>query len=104
MLPLVIDGELSHCVNVRSIVFVDDSYVSYQWSTGDEGYYTMTSDSSCSVMVTDANGCTGTDTVDFVILPFPGPLPISHQYVIFSKTRDGAHCRMNSVLLVMPMI
>ena len=28
----------------------------------------------------------------------------THQYVIFSKTRDGAHCRMNSVLLVMPMI
>ncbi len=53
---VVIDGDMSHCVNGRSIVYVDDSYASYQWSTGDVDYYTMTSDSSCSVLVTDANG------------------------------------------------
>lgn len=82
----VIDGELSHCVNVRSIIYVDDSYVSYQWSTGDVGYYTMTSDSSCSVMVTDANGCTGTDTLDFVILLSPEVEVIGNTSLCYQDT------------------
>ena len=67
----VIEGDLAHCLNAQSVVYVDNSYVSYLWSTGDVNYYTMTSDTVCSVVVTDANGCKGTDTMVFVILPSP---------------------------------
>ena len=67
----VITGELSHCIGAMSIVQVDEGYASYQWSNGSVNYYAITSDLSCSVMVTDLHGCMGTDTVAFEILPSP---------------------------------
>lgn len=93
---VVIDGDMSHCVNGRSIVYVDDSYASYQWSTGGVDYYTMTSDSSCSVLVTDANGCKGTDTVYFEILPLPvvelsGNMSVCYQDTTVLRVTGAMH-------------
>lgn len=93
---VVIDGDMSHCVNGRSIVYVDDSYATYQWSTGGVDYYTMTSDSSCSVLVTDANGCKGTDTVYFEILPLPvvelsGNMSVCYQDTTVLRVTGAMH-------------
>ena len=93
---VVIDGDMSHCVNGRSIVYVDDSYASYQWSTGGVDYYTMTSDSSCSVLVTDANGCKGTDTVYFEIMPLPvvelsGNMSVCYQDTTVLRVTGAMH-------------
>ena len=67
----VIEGDFFHCLNAESVVYVKDNYVSYVWSTGGANYYTITSDTACSVLVTDENGCTGMDSLVFVILPSP---------------------------------
>lgn len=64
-------GMTSHCANATAFVYVESDFASYLWNTGHEVYYTMSSDTLCTVVVTDSTGCMGMDTLEFEILPVP---------------------------------
>ena len=67
----VIDGDMGHCVNSNATVWVGEEYSSYLWSNGSEFYYNFTSDSSCSVEVSNEWGCKGTASLDFEVYQIP---------------------------------
>lgn len=60
---IVPDSTVSICSGDPVTISVQGSYASYQWSTGGAGSsITVTTPGSYSVTVTDANGCTGSNS------------------------------------------
>jgi hypothetical protein len=64
-------GNDYHCANSFTYVYLDKLYSHVQWSNGEETNFIVINDTACSVVVTDANGCKGTDIITFEILPLP---------------------------------
>ncbi|MBL7923387.1 MAG: choice-of-anchor L domain-containing protein [Bacteroidia bacterium] len=67
----VISGNLSACQGSSSILSAGSGFSSYAWSDGSSGSsITVNSSGTYAVTVTDANGCSGTTSVNFTALPF----------------------------------
>ena len=66
-----ITGNLSACQGLSSTLGISTSFNSYSWSNGaTTSTISVTTTGNYSVIVTDANGCTGNTTVLFNSLPF----------------------------------
>ena len=66
-----ITGNLSACQGLSSTLGISTSFNSYAWSNGaTTSTISVTTTGNYSVIVTDANGCTGNTTVLFNSLPF----------------------------------
>lgn len=66
-----ITGNLSACQGQSSTLGISSSYPNYLWSNGSTtATISVTATGNYSVIVTDANGCTGASNVTFNSLPF----------------------------------
>lgn len=66
-----ITGNLSACQGQSSTLALSTSYPNYTWSNGSTtATISVNATGNYSVVVTDANGCTGTSSVTFNSLPF----------------------------------
>ncbi|MBK9319164.1 MAG: PKD domain-containing protein [Bacteroidetes bacterium] len=69
LLPVSLGSDVTACA---STVIVLPGYSSYSWSNGaTTAQITVNSGGDYSVVVTDAAGCSGTDTISVTINPFP---------------------------------
>ena len=66
----IITGNTSFCPGGSTVLDAGPGYTDYQWSTGQSGQsITLTTAGLISVIVTDANGCTGTSMVNVTQSP-----------------------------------
>ena len=66
-----ITGNLSACQGLSSTLGIGSAYSSYLWSNGNtSATISVNTSGNYSVIVSDANGCTGTTNVNFTSLPF----------------------------------
>ncbi|MGB0932132.1 MAG: matrixin family metalloprotease, partial [Chitinophagales bacterium] len=69
-----IEGTLSYCEGEQTNLDAGAFYSSYLWSTGEISFaITVTSPATYTLIVTDENGCEGTDEVIVVANPLPQP-------------------------------
>lgn len=72
--PAIAQGDTSTCGAATINFNTQQSWSSYIWSNGDTTQSTsVTAAGTYSVEVTDANGCTGNDTVTYTVLAPPAP-------------------------------
>jgi gliding motility-associated-like protein len=73
IIPTVaITGDLDFCTGETTTLSVPNTFTSYAWSTGGTGNTITTSGTmGVTVTVTDANGCTATDSIDITQFPVP---------------------------------
>lgn len=61
----------------QTVTLTSSSAVSYEWSTGANGQQiTVTVSDTYGVIVTDVNGCIGTDSINITVNPTPTPVPV----------------------------
>lgn len=67
-----IEGDLEICEGENTLLILTQNYASYLWSNGStESEITPSTAGTYSVIVTDADGCTGTDEVTLVVNDLP---------------------------------
>lgn len=70
-----ITGDIAICQNTTTAFDAGSGYAAYVWSTGNTtGIIHPGVAGNYSVMVTDANGCTGTDNINLVVNSLPAPI------------------------------
>lgn len=71
--------DITSCEGNEVVLDAGAGFSSYMWSTGDNTQtLTVTKGGEFSVMVTDANGCSGSDTVNVSFVPKPSSKIIYH--------------------------
>ena len=72
--PAIAPGDTSTCGAVSLTFSTGQTWAAYNWSNGDTSQSITTSmGGTYTVEVTDANGCTGMDTVTYTVLAPPAP-------------------------------
>ena len=62
---LVVTGSLSFCAGSNTVLGLSETYSAYNWSNGDTNPTTaISSGGTITVMISDANGCTGSTSVN----------------------------------------
>ena len=85
-----ITGSLSVCTGSTSALAATAGYTGYLWSTGDiTAGITANTSGNYTVTVSDANGCTGSTSVNFTVLPFTPP----------TITGPAGFCQGNNALI-----
>ncbi len=70
-----ITGDLEVCEGDSSELSVEGDYEKYEWGHGEtDSKITVSESGEYLVTVTDSNGCTGRDSVEFTVHPNPAPL------------------------------
>ena len=89
-IAVVLGADTTLCAGASLTLDAGNAGASFNWSTGDTTQtLTVSTAGQFSVIVSDSNGCTGTDTLITSISPAPGPfLPV-----------DTAFCAGDSVTL-----
>lgn len=71
----VISGPASVCAGGSASLNAGSGYTTYQWSNGaTTSAVTVSTTNTYTVTVTDANGCSGSSSASFAVLPFTTPV------------------------------
>jgi len=82
-----ITGTLSFCTGGSSTLDAGAGYTTYSWSpSGNTQTINVTTAGTYYVTVSDANGCTGSDNVDVIVLPIPNAFAGQDINICFGDT------------------
>ena len=82
-----ISGNVPFCIGTSIALEADAGYQSYQWTPSGNGQsITASTSGTYSVAVTDANGCTGSTSVNTNTLPLPTPQIVGDLSICVGET------------------